>query len=47
MLAEDWTRSTSAQQLLTLSNDAVHDAHREPEEDEVMQVVHLEEDTHL
>lgn len=39
---EDWTRSTSAKQLLTLSNYTVHDAHREPEEDEVMQVVHLE-----
>lgn len=35
------------EQILTLSNYTVHDAHGEAEEDEVMQVVHLEEQSGL
>lgn len=33
--------------VLTLGNHAVHKSHGEAEEDEVMQVVHLEDETNV
>lgn len=41
------TGGGARRQILTLSNYTVHDAHGEAEEDEVMQVVHLEEQSGL